>query len=89
MLWVLEVPPPELPPVEGNPDEEPAELEISAMDAVMEQDEEMMMESEQQQQQQQQMAASTSAMPLQPPQQQMMQQPPVVSSYGFLVSDAL
>lgn len=29
-FMISELPPPELPPVEGNPDEEPAELEIHA-----------------------------------------------------------
>jgi hypothetical protein len=32
-ILLLEIPPPELPPVQGNPDEEPAEIEINAMDA--------------------------------------------------------
>ncbi len=30
IAWTRELPPPELPPVEGNPDEEPAEFEVSA-----------------------------------------------------------
>ena len=34
--WLfVDLPPPELPPVEGNPDQEPAELEISTNDVEM------------------------------------------------------
>ena len=32
---MIEIPPPEVPPVEGKPDEEPAELEINANDFMM------------------------------------------------------